>query len=85
MLDFLIGGEAIAAFDALTPSPNGRSLARGSRIDHFIVLTSAFWATHKSNMLLLNVAGSFYHTKYCGVKRSYLWVFNPGFGHECTI
>ena len=47
-LDLLVSGEAMGAGEAFTSSADRGTLARSSRIDHLIVLTSAFRTTHKT-------------------------------------
>src|SRR5882724_12651363 len=48
MLNLFVSGEAVPAGDALAAAADGGALARGAGIDHFIVLTTAFGATHNS-------------------------------------
>src|SRR5208283_312275 len=46
--DFLVSGEAMAAFGAFPAAADGGSLARGARVNDFIFLTAALGATHKT-------------------------------------
>jgi hypothetical protein len=48
MFNFLVSGEAMTAGDALAAAANRGSFARSAGIDHLIILTAAFGATHKS-------------------------------------
>src|SRR5262245_51219805 len=45
-LDFLVGGEAVAALQAFASTTNGRAFPRRSRVDDLIVLTTTFRAAH---------------------------------------
>jgi hypothetical protein len=48
VLDFLVSGEAVAAFGAFAAAADGRAFTRGARINDLVVLITAFWATHKT-------------------------------------
>src|SRR5471032_306034 len=48
VLDFLVSGEAVAAFGAFAAAADGRAFARGARINDLVILITAFWATHKT-------------------------------------
>jgi hypothetical protein len=48
MLNFFVSGEAMSAGDALAAAANRGSFARRAGIDHFVILTTAFGAAHKS-------------------------------------
>jgi hypothetical protein len=46
MLNLFVSGEAMPAGDALAAAANGCTFPRGAGINYFIVLTTAFGATH---------------------------------------
>jgi hypothetical protein len=48
MFKFLISRKTVAAFGTFAAAANRRSFTRGARINDLIVLTTAFWATHKT-------------------------------------
>src|ERR1700722_16468626 len=47
--NFFVGGEAMPATDALSATANSRSLARRARVNHLVILTTAFRTTHSRN------------------------------------
>ncbi|HUR46574.1 MAG TPA: hypothetical protein VMZ27_11915, partial [Candidatus Saccharimonadales bacterium] len=55
-LHLFICGEAMGALNALTAAADSGPLARGARINHLVVVTSALGTPHKRLFLPLNVA-----------------------------
>ena len=66
-LNLFVGGEAMVTLNAFAAAADGCSLAGRARVDHFVILTTAFRTSHSVSALPV-VASVFYHTNYCGVK-----------------
>src|ERR1019366_2227276 len=45
-LNFLVGGEPMFARKTLPPPTDDRLIFNGARIDHLIITSLTFWATH---------------------------------------
>ena len=51
-LDFFVSGEAETTSRAFSTAPNRGTLARGSRIDHFVILTRTLGTSHSSPLIV---------------------------------